>query len=102
MLLYLATYDIESNKTRKKAADLLLSYGLYRVQKSVYLGLVSKAESTALLSSMLQLFSRDDGKENRDKFYFIPMSKPKFNKMTVIGEKPDLTLILRTCSTFIV
>lgn len=102
MILLLATYDIEVNKTRKKAADLLLSYGLYRVQKSVYFGLVPSLEVDELMSRIREVLEAESDGGKQDKFYLIPMSQLKFNEMLTIGEKPDLGLILRKCNTLIV
>jgi CRISPR-associated endonuclease Cas2 len=37
-LVYLVSYDIEQDKIRTKLANLLLEFGLYRIQKSLFVG----------------------------------------------------------------
>lgn len=48
----LVCYDIESNKTRKKVADMLKDFGLVSIQKSVYWGWVILAEKKAILHNI--------------------------------------------------
>lgn len=54
--MFIISYDIRSDKVRKKLADFLNEKGLFRVQKSVFEGDVSNqvlAEIKAFISSRL-------------------------------------------------
>ena len=70
MTKYLITYDIKSNKLRKKVSDLLIRYGYERIQYSVLCGL-SKSSN---LKSMKSILNQMDFEVN-DSIIIIPFSK---------------------------
>ena len=87
-MLTWVVYDISSNKTRKKVADRCLDYGLYRVQKSVFLGdlEVNRVDEVAL-------FSRELIDTERDSVYIFPMCREDFGKCQIIGQGFDGELV---------
>ena len=74
-------YDISENKTRNRIARRCLNFGLYRVQKSVFLGDV---EPNRL--DEIELFSREEMDEATDSVYIFPMCKEDFDKVRIIGQ----------------
>ena len=63
---YLIAYDIVDNRSREKIYNVLLSYGMKHIQKSVFWGLLLPAE----LSSVKRLFT-DTLDTEHDKLFII-------------------------------
>ena len=59
-MLFLATYDIESNSLRTKLAERLLKMGLERVQYSVYIGPLTAAKRASLLKTVDKMFGEQE------------------------------------------
>ena len=81
-------YDISSDKTRGKIADRCLDIGLYRVQKSVFLGDLERNRVDEIV-----LFSRDLLNEATDSLYVFPMCRDDFDKAQIIGQGFDGELV---------
>ena len=64
---YLICYDIQDNKIRKKVSTLLLDLGLRDIQKSVYWGFLSGAETKAILREAKRLV------QDMDKLLITPI-----------------------------
>ncbi len=54
-MIYWVIYDISSNKFRKKVADRCLDYGLKRVQKSSFVGVLSRNKAEMLVGEARDL-----------------------------------------------
>lgn len=55
---YIISYDISSSDTnRKKISDKLISYGMDRIQKSVFMGLISRKNYLKLVSELELMIS---------------------------------------------
>ena len=87
MLLWVV-YDIVKNKTRNKIAKSCKSYGLYRVQKSVFLGDLNRNEMDEL-----SLKCRDIMDEDVDSVYIFPMCDEDFKKVKLLGQAFDKSLV---------
>lgn len=74
-------YDIADDRTRTRIAKRCLNFGLYRVQKSVFLGDV---EPNRL--DEIELFSKEEMDEDNDSVYVFPMCKEDFDKVRIIGQ----------------
>lgn len=74
-------YDIADDRTRTRIAKKCLNFGLYRVQKSVFLGDV---EPNRL--DEIELFSKDEMDEETDSVYIFPMCKEDFDKVRIVGQ----------------
>ena len=74
-------YDIVSNKTRNKVIKKCKNVGLYRVQKSAFLG---DLESNKFDELKLELDSMIDGE--KDSVYVFTMSKAELNKAGLLGQ----------------
>ena len=87
-MLVWVVYDITEDKIRKKVSDSCKDYGLYRVQKSVFLGELNanKRESLALQCEELI----DTGV---DSVYIFPMDEQSFKQVKLIGQAFDKDLV---------
>lgn len=87
-LLVWVIYDITENKVRQKVSDRCKSYGLYRVQKSVFLGDLNTNERDSLGVECEELIDID-----RDSVYIFPMDEQSFKKVQLIGQAFDRKLV---------
>ena len=83
-MFYCVAYDIRSNKLRLKMAKICLKIGLWRVQRSIFMGrslprLVGDLEAAARLALL-----------PTDRFMLLPLDEPTFEKLLFLGEKLDL------------
>ena len=81
-------YDIVVDKPRTKIAKLCKAAGLYRVQKSVFLGTI---ERNRLDELRLQIDEWVD--HEVDSVYIFPMCGPDFKKVILLGQAFDKELI---------
>lgn len=82
MLLYVVTYDIPSNKRRKKVSDLLEGYGR-RVQYSVFECLLSAKKYAELQKRLRPRVNLEE-----DSIRFYPLSKHTLSQVEVWGGLP--------------
>lgn len=81
-------YDIKKNKPRGKVAKICKLSGLYRVQKSVFLGSLEDNEKDTLELAVTDLI---DGET--DSVYIFPMSKNELRQTALLGQAFDKKLI---------
>lgn len=81
-------YDITKNKERTKIAKMCKGYGLYRVQKSVFLGNLNKNEIDEIALKSQELIN---GKT--DSVYIFPMCEDDFKKVKLLGQAFDKKLV---------
>jgi CRISPR-associated protein Cas2 len=81
-------YDITDDRRRGKAARACLQVGLYRVQKSVFLGTLGDSELDELVVRLEALV--DSG---RDSVYAFPMCRTDFAKVVLLGQAFDEKLV---------
>jgi CRISPR-associated protein Cas2 len=87
-LLVWVIYDIEKNKTRNKVARECKNAGLYRVQKSVFLGDIDNNTFDEIKLKFEDLIDLD-----KDSVYVFPMSKSELRKAGLIGQAFDKELV---------
>jgi len=87
-MLIWAIYDISSNKKRDKIVKLCKDYGLYRVQKSVFLGTITSNEIDELVLQSKELIN-----EKKDSVYIFPMCNDDFKKVKLLGQAFDKKLV---------
>ncbi len=87
MLLWVI-YDIVHTKKRTKVAKVCIDYGLYRVQKSVFLGNLNNNEIDEL-----SLRCEDIINKKVDSLYIFPMCNDDFKKVKLLGQAFDKDLI---------
>ncbi|MDK2917658.1 MAG: CRISPR-associated protein Cas2 [Candidatus Petromonas sp.] len=87
-MLVWVIYDIEKNKTRNKVARECKNAGLYRVQKSVFLGDIDNNTFDEIKLKFEDLIDLD-----KDSVYVFPMSKSELRKAGLIGQAFDKELV---------
>ncbi|MBB1126690.1 CRISPR-associated endonuclease Cas2 [Thiospirillum jenense] len=81
-------YDIVDNKVRSRVARCCKNVGLYRVQKSVFLGTI---ERNRLDELRLQIEELTDAQV--DSVYLFPMCEMDFKKTILLGQAFDKQLV---------
>ena len=87
-MLVWAIYDISKDNIRNKVAKACKELGLYRVQKSVFLGNLNSNEIDELV-----LRSEDLINPEEDSVYIFPMCEEDFKKAKVLGQGFDEELV---------
>ncbi|MAX82186.1 MAG: CRISPR-associated endonuclease Cas2 [Crocinitomicaceae bacterium] len=77
-------YDIKKDKARTKIAKACKQAGLYRVQYSVFLGVLNDNQKDAL-----ELELEDWMNEETDSVYIFPMSKNELKDTVLLGQAFD-------------
>jgi len=81
-------YDITENKARHKVAKSAQKKGLYRVQKSVFLGTINKNKFDELKIECEDLID-----EETDSVYLFPLCEKDFKAVVTIGQAFDDALV---------
>lgn len=81
-------YDIKKNKPRRIVAKKCMLVGLYRVQKSVFLGSLENNDKDTLELEVNELID-----EETDSVYIFPMSKNELQQTSLLGQAFDKKLI---------
>ena len=81
-------YDIVEDKPRARIAKLCKEAGLYRVQKSVFLGTLERNRLDEL-----QMQIEEWMEEETDSVYLFPMCSPDFKKVVLMGQAFDKKLV---------
>ena len=81
-------YDISKNRTRTKISKRCLDFGLYRVQKSVFLGDIetNRVQEIILASTELMNLATDS-------IYVFPMCREDFDKVRIVGQGFDRKMV---------
>jgi len=87
-MLTWVVYDISKNRTRTKIAKRCLDFGLYRVQKSVFLGDLESNRVAEIL-----LFSRELLNLATDSVCVFPMCREDFGRVRIVGQGFDKKLV---------
>jgi len=81
-------YDIKKNRPRTRISKKCKLAGLYRVQKSVFLGSLEDNEKDTLELEIQELID-----EETDSVYIFPMSKNELRRTSLMGQAFDKKLI---------
>ena len=81
-------YDIADDKIRRKAIKICKNVGLYRVQKSIFLGVIEENDFDEV-----KLRLEDTVDLKNDSVYVFTMSKKELNKAGLIGQAFDKELV---------
>lgn len=81
-------YDIAKDRTRTKIAKRCLDFGLYRVQRSVFLG-----DLQANRVEEIYLFSQELLEIETDSVYIFSMSREEYEKVKIVGVAFDKALV---------
>ncbi len=77
-------YDIQNDKIRNKVAKISKQIGLHRVQKSVFLGDITKSEVDDLKLAISEIIDLEN-----DSVYIFPMSKEELKITVLLGKAFD-------------
>jgi len=86
-MLVWVIYDISEDRIRNRVAKVCKKYGLYRVQKSAFLGTMNRNEWDSLALECKELI------EETDSVYVFPMCEECYGKIKLIGQGFDRALI---------
>jgi CRISPR-associated protein Cas2 len=81
-------YDITKDRTRTKIAKRCLDFGLYWVQKSVFLGDLESNRVEEII-----LFSRELMNAETDSVYVFPMCREDFERTRIVGQGFERELV---------
>lgn len=81
-------YDIKEDRARTKVAKKCKLAGLYRVQKSVFLGSLDVNQKDTLELEVSELIDKET-----DSVYIFPMSKNELRQTSLMGQAFDKKLI---------
>ena len=81
-------YDISNDRVRGRVAKMCKEYGLYRVQKSAFLGDLNKNETDELLLRRKDIVDGED-----DSVYVFPMCDDDYRKVRIIGKAFDKEVV---------
>lgn len=87
-MLTWVVYDIVDDKIRDRIAKTCKGYGLYRVQKSVFLGTLNKNQIDELAIQCEDIINTDE-----DSVYVFPMCDDDFKKVKLLGQAFDKKLV---------
>ena len=87
-MLVWVIYDIESNKIRNLVARQCKQAGLYRVQKSVFLGTLEPNRFDELALACQDLIN-----EEKDSLYLFPFCQDDWKKIRLLGQAFDQDLV---------
>ncbi len=87
-MLVWVVYDIEKNNIRNKVAKACKNAGIYRVQKSVFLGTLNNNQIDELALKIKNLLD-----EEKDSAYVFPMCKEDFCRVKLIGQAFDKKMV---------
>ncbi|MEM2875063.1 MAG: CRISPR-associated endonuclease Cas2 [Candidatus Hadarchaeales archaeon] len=79
-MIWWVIYDIAGNKTRSRAASACMNYGLKRVQKSAFLGELTKNRAEMLALEIKEIISPNDC------VFLIPCCSNCFKDKIIYGE----------------
>lgn len=88
MTMVWVIYDIVDDKIRNKVAKICLNKGLYRVQKSVFLGTLNANQWDSLALECEMLINLDV-----DSVYIFPMDDASFKRVKLLGQAFDRKLV---------
>lgn len=87
-MLVWVIYDISDDRIRKRVSDACKNCGLYRVQKSVFLGDLNSNQRDSLAIECEEYIDVDV-----DSVYVFPMDDQSFKKIKLLGQAFDKELV---------
>lgn len=94
-MLVWVIYDIVNDKTRNRIAKVCKDKGLYRVQKSAFIGKLNKNQIDEL-----KIMCEDAIDEKVDSVYIFPMCDDDFKRVKLLGQAFDKDLVSDEIKTF--
>jgi CRISPR-associated endonuclease Cas2 len=79
-MLHVIVYDITDYNLRRLTAEILKDYGLKRIQKSVFAGMLKKYDVHSLVIDLSRIITVDS-------IIIFPLCESDFSNMTSIGQE---------------
>jgi CRISPR-associated endonuclease Cas2 len=95
-IYFFVFYDIQNNKVRQRIAKYLIKNGCERIQKSVYLALLSKNQYNQMKATLAMIQKLYD---NDDSIIFLPVGTEQIESMKLIGHNLDFSLYFEQKNT---
>ena len=89
-------YDITNDKTRTKVSKICIDTGLYRVQKSAFVGNLELNRIDEMKLNIEQMIN-----PKSDSVYIFPMCKADFEKVILLGQAFNEKLVSGTLKSLI-
>ncbi len=86
--MHLISYDIQEDALRVKIAKLLIQYGLYRIQYSVFIGDVRDAALAKIEQALLD-YAAGSQWSPADSVMILPLHQYSEDHVQFIGNAPD-------------
>jgi CRISPR-associated protein Cas2 len=90
-------YDIAIDKTRNRISKACKDKGLYRVQKSAFLGTLNRNQIDEL-----KIICEDIINQDKDSVYIFPMCEDDFKKVKLLGQAFDKKLVTDEVKAFFI
>ncbi|HPY88154.1 MAG TPA: CRISPR-associated endonuclease Cas2 [Spirochaetota bacterium] len=90
-------YDITNDRTRRKIIKLAENSGLYRVQKSVFLGTIEQNILDQIVLESEELLDLEN-----DSLYVFPLCEKDFKTVKLLGQAFDKKLVTDEIEAFFV
>lgn len=88
-MLVWVLYDIKENKPRQKVFSLCKNFGLYPIQKSVFLGIIDEDRQSLFFQKIKTFVTKDDS------IIIMQTTKNKVKELEILGKPIDTELALR-------
>lgn len=86
--MHIISYDIQDDRLRTMIAKVLIQQGLYRVQYSVFMGMVDD-KSKGILDKQFLRVQKEKKWAPADTIFIIPLHQYSSDHLEIIGTKPD-------------
>lgn len=96
-MLVWAIYDISNNKKRNRIVKVCKKSGLYRVQKSVFVGNIDKNTLDELKIQSEKIIDKDT-----DSVYIFQMCEEDYRKVILLGQAFDKKMIADQVLTIVI
>ncbi len=98
-MIIIVLYDISNDKIRLKLSKYLLRIGLYRIQKSVFIGEIQAPKRKHLEQHITRLLAEEEESENS--IVVVPVSEGNINALWRFGREMNMDLYLDRIQTLI-
>ncbi len=88
MLIWIL-YDIKNNINRNKVFSICKNFGMFQIQKSVFLGILDEDRKDIFLENL------KNNMEKEDSIVILPTTKNNIKNSIVLGKEIDFDLPLR-------
>ena len=89
-MLFFVMYDIEHSRIRTHMARYLLRKGCHRVQKSIFLANLNRAQYEEIYQTLKSIQQAYD---NHDSLLLVPIGQDELRAMRLLGKTLDVELI---------